>query len=332
MEPIEYVYASGFKELRNLCPELEQAHQQEWARRFSDDLCSLYVAMTRARFALYMLVAPLQRNKDGRLSSRGYHDNSAAAILRHTFIPPEDIGDDEGRLLFEHGDTQWFTLLPAKTTEKQAPITVDPHTTCKVTIKTQAGGRSLPRIAPSQLEGSGSVRVSDLLALRKSTGQTRGTVIHRLFETVDWLNVDTVLPAREVLTQLLDTERLAYEDEYLDAFTKMLQMPAVIDALACPSDWDEKTCSLWQEKSFAVVMDGRLVQGQLDRVHVWPDHALILDYKTDTPPQEGYDALVNHYRPQLQAYCKAVAAMRKLPMNAVRAKLIFVRDGVVKEV
>jgi ATP-dependent exoDNAse (exonuclease V) beta subunit len=149
---------------------------------------------------------------------------------------------------------------------------------------------------------------------------------------VDWLNVDTVLPAREVLTQLLDTERLAYEDEYLDAFTKMLQMPAVIDALACPSDWDEKTCSLWQEKSFAVVMDGRLVQGQLDRVHVWPDHALILDYKTDTPPQEGYDALVNHYRPQLQAYCKAVAAMRKLPMNAVRAKLIFVRDGVVKEV
>lgn len=331
-DPIEYVYASGFDALRKISPELEHAHHQEWQRRFSDDLCGLYVALTRAKHALYLLAEPLRVKADGKLAAFGYRDNSAAAILRHTFVPPEDLGPDEGHVLFTHGDPDWHHHLQSDSEEKTEIAKPDPHQTCEIKIKFQKGKRSLPRISPSALEGTGKIHVADLLALKKSSGQSRGTVIHRLFEQIDWLSDNAPLPNRDDLVSLLKKDKLEFEDEFLDSFLKMLQMPAVIAALSKPADWDESTCQLWQEKNFAVVMNGRLVQGQLDRVHVWPDRALILDYKTDIPPKKGFGPLVDHYRPQLQAYCKSVAAMRHLPLEKVQAKLVFVRDGVVREV
>ena len=330
-EPIEYVYASGFEALRKLSPELEQAHHQQWQRRFSDDLCGLYVALTRAKHALYLFAEPMRVKKDGKLAAFGYQDNSAAAILRHTFVPPEDLAPDDGQILFTHGDPDWHHHLESKVVQ-ETKSAIDPHQTCEIKIKFQKGKRSLPRITPSALEGSGKIHVSDLLALKKSSGQSRGTVIHRLFEQIDWLSDNAALPDRDELVSLLQKDKLEFENEFLDSFLKMLKMPAVIGALTKPAEWDEATCQLWQEKNFAVVMDGRLVQGQLDRVHVWPDRALILDYKTDIPPKEGFDPLVDHYRPQLHAYCKSVAAMRKLPIENVQAKLVFVRDGVVREI
>lgn len=335
-EPVEYVYASGYKELRQAYLPLIEAHAQEWHRRFSDDLCSLYVAMTRAKHAMYLYAQPLQLNKKGdKLKTVGYTDSSAAAILRHALLEPENIKPDIGTVLFTHGDPDWHQCRQRPAHAQTCQYMVNPHQTCKLKLKTISGKRSLQRIAPSQLEGSGSVHVPDLLALTPSSGQSRGTVIHRLFEEIAWLGGNAPLPDVATLVELLDKDKLEHEPEYLDSFMKMLSMPQVIDALHRPADWDDATCQLWREKNFAVVMDGRLVQGQLDRVQIWPDRALILDYKTDVPPKvpEGrYDALVAHYKPQIQAYRKAVAAMRQLPMSAVTAKLIFVRDGVVKDV
>lgn len=331
--PVEYVYASAYQQLHALYPPLKEAHDQQHQRRFTDDLCAMYVAMTRAKYAMYLYAEPLGLKKDNSsLKSSGYTDSSIAAVLRHALLEPDAIRADAGQVLYTHGDPSWYNQLPQKPRKKPGNLTVDPHKPCSIRIKSISGQRSLQRIAPSQLEGTGKISVPDLLAMNKSGGQSRGTVIHRLFEEIAWLSFDGDKPTTEHLTALLDVDGLAYEPEFIESFMKMLMMPQVINALSEPADWDDTTCELWREKSFAVLMDSRLVQGQLDRVHVYPDHAVILDYKTDTPPDEGYDALAAHYRPQLQAYRKAVAAMRKLPLSAVTAKLIFVRDGVVKDV
>jgi ATP-dependent exoDNAse (exonuclease V) beta subunit len=336
-EPVDFVYAATKSQVRQLYPPLEEAMLQEMQRRFADDLCAMYVAMTRAKHAMYLYAQPLSLNKDGvTLSVAGYTDNSLAAVLRHALLEPGAIGPDDGQVLYKHGDEDWFEQIEKPTSSNVPQNTVDPHKTATIKLKSTTGKRSLQRIAPSQLEGGGSVSVADIMALSKSSGQSRGTVIHRLFEEIDWLSASSTLPDRQSLIELLDADGLEHEPEFTESFMSMLKMPAVIEALTRPADWDDPQCQLWQEKSFAVVMDGRLVQGQLDRVHIWPDRALILDYKTDTPPEApgtgGYDALVDHYRPQIQAYRKALAAMRKLPMTEVKAKLIFVRDGVVKDV
>ncbi|HCD32925.1 MAG TPA: hypothetical protein DER01_11005 [Phycisphaerales bacterium] len=330
--PVEYVYASTTKELRAMYPPLEEAYAQEHQRRFTDDLCAMYVAMTRAKHALYLYAQPLKENKNGSLSTTGNSDSSLAAILRHALLEPDNIRVDHGQVLFEYGQPAWHQQISQTADDKPQQVAITPHKTCTINIKNKAGQRSLQRIAPSQLEGSGSVNVADLLAMTKTSGQSRGTVIHRLFEEIAWLGNDTPLPDQQTLIDLLDSEKLEHEPEFTDSFVKMLQMPAVIDALKQPSDWDDATCQLWREKRFAVLMDGRLVQGMLDRVHVWQDRAVILDYKTDAPGETGYDGLVDYYRPQIQAYRKALAAMLKVTPEHIGAQLIFVRDGVVKNV
>lgn len=330
--PVDYVYASTRKEIRSLYPPLEQAYAQEQHRRFADDLCAMYVAMTRAKHALYLHAEPLTLTKTGKLSTTGVSDNSVAAVLRHALLEPCDIGVDAGKVLFAYGDAEWHASM-ASPDHTATVATPKPDKPCKIKIKNRAGQRSLQRIAPSQLEGTGHVNVPDLLAMTKSSGQSRGTVIHRLFEEIAWLDDGSTLPTRDMLIKLLDDEGIEHEPEFTESFMGMLQMPEVIKALSKPGDWDDTTCSLWREKRFAVLMDGRLVQGQLDRVHVRPDGATILDYKTDAPKpieEGGYDALVDHYRPQIQAYRKALAAMLKVSMDQISAKLIFVRDGVVK--
>ena len=56
----------------------------------------------------------------------------------------------------------------------------------------------------------------------------------------------------------------------------------------------------------------------------------IVDFKTDRIDSQAPDALktkVEHYRPQIEAYRKAVAQMAGLDESAVSARLLFVGSG-----
>ena len=63
------------------------------------------------------------------------------------------------------------------------------------------------------------------------------------------------------------------------------------------------------------------VQGFIDRLLIAPDRVTIVDYKSNRPGPGGVDALVEHYRPQMDAYRKALAAVH--PDRSVEAVLLF---------
>ena len=89
------------------------------------------------------------------------------------------------------------------------------------------------------------------------------------------------------------------------------------------------------ERRFAVRDEGRLLSGIMDRLVLLYDGdrlvaADIIDYKTDSvdrddPPK--LDQLVEFYRPQLDAYRRAVATMFHLPPRQICARLLFVSAG-----
>ena len=95
-----------------------------------------------------------------------------------------------------------------------------------------------------------------------------------------------------------------------------------------------------RERRFALRDGESLLTGSIDRLVVLYNGpaaigADVLDYKTDAlPPDDpaAIDEKLNHYRPQLDAYRRAVAAMYKLPPERVSARLAFVSVGVVKPV
>ena len=66
------------------------------ASQMTESLCLLYVAMTRARQALYMITQPSKRE-----------DKKASSLIRAALCP-ESFGATDAGIVFEDGDPQWY--------------------------------------------------------------------------------------------------------------------------------------------------------------------------------------------------------------------------------
>lgn len=71
-------------------------------------------------------------------------------------------------------------------------------------------------------------------------------------------------------------------------------------------------------------LDGtRRLMGTIDRLLLLPRETWIVDYKTNHLPAEGTAPLIEHYRPQLNAYREALRHIR--PEHPIRCFLLFTR-------
>ena len=84
--------------LRSLSPQLNAVYEQERERRCYEDLCVLYVALTRARRAVHMLVRPKTTNH-----ARLYTD-----LLRDMLAPDVPLTEDGDQILYEVGERDWW--------------------------------------------------------------------------------------------------------------------------------------------------------------------------------------------------------------------------------
>ncbi len=305
--PPAAVFRSGEAQLRHTLARhsdyVEAAYDQEKRRRVSDDLSALYVAMTRARHALHLFVEPLRRTRSGKLSSVGLTNASAASVLRQRLT---DVDDPpiEGEL-FTHGDPAWDE---AREAEAPAPPALAP---VRLALDRDAATRSWAVVTPSSLEDAGRVDARRLLDLTTHDAMSRGRDLHELMEKV------------------------AYVDELDEAgadprLRDVLRRPTVREALTRRDAREE----LWRERAFAVRDGDRLMRGVFDRVAIERDShdravaARLIDFKTDAFSA----ATVERYRPQMEAYRRALGLMLGLDVSAVEAVLLFVDSDVAAKV
>jgi len=328
--PIEAVYRSSNETLRSLYPPLEEAWQQQRARRFDDDLCNLYVAMTRAANSLHLIIKPLQLTSTGKVSSKGLTSATPAAVLRQSL---STLGGEEStageQVLYQHGNLNW----PPENLPGDSDTVEEASKPYRVTPAVAGTGRTSRRVAPSGLEGGGVIRAADLLSLEADGARLRGSVIHAWFEQIDWLENGAAMPDEETLRAIalqvapsLDTPSL---EQWLKQYRQMLTQPVVREALNRPAVSANQSVSLWREHRFAVPHGKQLLQGIFDRVTVIyetdvPVQATILDFKTDSASPENIDELTEHYRPQIKAYQHALCHMLQLSADKVNAQLLFV--------
>ncbi len=306
-EPPTVVIAHAKSELRPTLfaysAAIEQAYQREQAARVADDLSAFYVAMTRPRHALYLLVEPLQRSEKGTLSSKGLSNASAASVLRHALGGADPL--IESGVMYQHGDPAWDTATQALphspgTASRPMPALRDsPH-----------APRWWRGVTPSAAEADGRVSVASVLDTGMRDARRFGRRVHAALETIEYIRPDTT-----------------HEDAGLAA---MLALSGVRQALSPVYDQEQ----LWRERAFAIRLDGDLVRGVFDRVAIQREaggratRATLTDFKTDPPTAEA----VERYRPQLALYRRALSRMLVLPGEAITARLLFVRDGVSVEV
>jgi len=287
--------------------------------RCFEELCVLYVAMTRARRGLYMVTSFPGKTSESL--------TPAAFIKRQLCGSSNPVDGDTVTLaeiectgLFQSGPADWYGGLSRPEEAAQAPVSPVPRD-----FATRASTTNrITRIRPSGQEHR-TTGAGELFSTEYRDRLTFGTAVHALFERVGWID-DT--DARKVADDWADASDLpgSMNASIVEHFASAMTSAPVRAALSKPPDPAE----LWIERSFETVLRKRLVSGVLDRVTIHLDNrgkpvrAHILDYKTDSLRGDTeIERALDVYRPQLLLYRDAVCRLLSLPRKQVSASLLF---------
>ena len=338
------------KQTRSVSPELTRVYDAAMERRIGEELCVLYVAMTRAKRRLELVIAPSERAPDeGRAS--------LAKIVRAALAPVKSA--EPGAVLWSHAHT------PAGAREREcaegrvqggaragpsgaaAPRVVGPPRFARPGPGQTPTAR-LRRRSPSSLNDAGRIDLSSIVAPRPAAGAEAagvGSAVHRWFERIGWLERGAD-PAREFSDAGLIAEARvvgvseATARSAIERFRAALAAPAIRElldrvAVARAMNTDPDALELRTELPFAVRDDGaELLVGRIDRLVVARDgagaakSAWVIDFKTDAVGPGEVDARAESLGPQVGAYRRAVGRLFGLPPECVRGTLAFLTPGI----
>jgi ATP-dependent exoDNAse (exonuclease V) beta subunit len=341
--PIKIASRFAGDKVRKLLPDSFQTMiDEDRQRHVRESLCVMYVALTRAAHAIYVIV------------SCGVKPNhqSAAGILLSTLCPEVEL--KEG-VLFEHGDPHWQQKI-----ERPAGAASDPLNLSEFYLPDDAelnvtpfaselkSMRGLPRTSPSVLEGGTQIRLASLFRSDKSdASRQRGELIHACFELVNWL--DQAVPTQQQLHDHLKSVAPTVGEfaTIIESFYQRIEHQTVRQLLSRdsyqesylmhspPSDsimLEANRVEVETERPFAVQLDDGILQGVIDRlVLIYEGDLLVaadvIDFKTDVVGVGEIAPRIAYYKPQLAAYRAAVAKFTRLPLENVSTRLLFVESG-----
>ena len=324
-DPLAGVSCARSHAVCGLDPEgLGAIRAEEDARHVTEALCLLYVAMTRAAHRLEMIVRP----KGQRTPTLSY-----AKVLRSAL--GVDAPENDGTL-WSHPDSAEAWWPPASAA---APPPEEPRPG-PLRFRPPTAPREPLRRSPSAEEGGRRVEPAELLGRRGASGRTRGTLIHRWLEEVEWLeDFDADDDHLRGLARGIEPDPAAV-GEALETFRAALRAPGLESVLKRASQPEGDDLEVWRERSFAHLIPDEdegsevLWRGTFDRVVLTRQdgravRAEILDYKTDRVSAEAIHERAAFYRPQLEGYRRVLAAMTGLPAENVTATLVFLGPDVV---
>lgn len=338
-------YAS--EALRALDPtgRLEAMNRRRLEREFGEALCVLYVAMTRAKRGLYMVVDP----PGGRLCP--------AALLRAALgaAGGDDAGEGGPRVLWSDGDPGWVEDGPAGpafralgTAEDGARLGDASDVPLRLELRRgdRAAPRHLRRASPSSLGGARVIDPARLLTLDEDRAAMRGEMFHAWFQRVGWLEDGE--PSDDDLSA---AAAAIFPRGYADLRRDIALFRAALRSgdfarVLRRSSYSGRADALRVhcERPFALrtaAPDGKgevLLEGRLDRMVVGVSggravFAEVVDYKTDAGADgDGPRAIVERHAAQMRAYRMAVLAMCGLAEARVATRLALISSGTVLEV
>jgi ATP-dependent helicase/nuclease subunit A len=198
----------------------------------------------------------------------------------------------------------------------------------------------LQRVSPSSLEGGSVLRLEKGFGPENELSKLRGTVLHAWFQKIEWLedgltgDDDLLAIANEVVGSRPASKHIS---DWLKDFHQILDREPIRNHLSKTAYKDRAGCQpiVQNERAFAVSDDSGLLAGSIDRLVLLSEKdrivaAEIIDFKTDQlveSNKKAWQARVEFYRPQLEAYRRAVGSMLNLPATKISARLLFVASG-----
>ncbi len=318
--PVTRICRSMSETTRGFVPELQPLFDRHERRTVRESLCTLYVAMTRAKQGLYMLIDPPAANE--RTIRR-----KASSILRRA-LAREPVEPE--RVLYEHGDESWIDAAGA------VPAAPPPEPPVEIRFKPSTRPPYGASVSPSRLgEAEAQRTAADRLGLADGRARDRGTAVHAMFEHIEWLEDGT--PDQPELARVAGgsspRRSAAWAREQAESFLGMLRHDAVRRVMSLGGR-DRASVRVWREQPFARLADGAVQQGAIDRLEAEYGadgsvrSAVVIDFKTDDIAAADAEQTAESYRLQLDAYRQAAATFLGIDASAIEAVVLFVTPGV----
>ncbi|MBR2643567.1 MAG: UvrD-helicase domain-containing protein [Lentisphaeria bacterium] len=322
-------------------PSIRRAAEERDSIRKFEMLCLLYVALTRSKHEVHILIPELSKDKlkyyHPEVSElKKFKERKTIAEQEKLSFNPSDLVFDafyqeenvfpvnaplvvrgeEGYAILarEFGNSRWFEKIKPEAPRKPADIFSIPE-------KMQCPPRAL-RATPSKRDEE--VYQQFRFPSRtgsKNAGTDFGTAVHAFFEKVEkWSGF---------------TPPAGTSPAILRHWQICNQHPEITVLL-------DQECELWRERRFDIILKeaGQKVflSGCFDRVQIQknasgkPESAVIIDFKSNDISPEDVPETAKHYRMQMLSYRRALAQLLQLPLEKIDSVLLFTKIGVLHRI
>ena len=321
------------EEIDSLLPEYEEMRSQSSARQVDEALCLLYVAMTRAKHALHIVLPP----RPGAQTCHAKIDGLVRECLKQDPVlnPSETIWSAKS------GNASWYEEVAERAAESD--VDLDASTTPRLT--SPAGHtRGIPVASPSGFQGGQKLVVRERFGGDTEVAMARGTLVHAWLEDIQWLEVPPtpeelvaaappLLPAKEILSVAKETHARLCEGE----IRELLTQPEGDHLVRCEQPFVVRVAAGTELAGEEIDQETDL-RGMIDRLVVSldaggsPHAAAVIDWKTDAVSPDDLETTVAEYAPQLAAYRLAASKLLGLEIDDVTASLALLSIGKVLDV
>ena len=255
-------------------------------------LCKYYVALTRAKRAMYVITDPV-----GASTSRNF-----PKLLEQT------LGDT-----WAEGEGAWFSRLAPAGIKESPPLELAP-------LAGAGTHKAVRRPSRRPSDAKPDARRVELFGREDGSAAAFGTAVHALFATVEWWDE----------AQTATWEAARHQEGAVPAALRAVLVCLNSSKLAEVFARPITTTEVWRERAFEVILDGVWLTGVFDRVQIERDRtgratkALVIDYKTDrSGPGAGGGPTEGKHVGQLNLYRQVAAVLTGLPVSRVHCALVM---------
>lgn len=273
-----------------------------------EQLSLLYVAMTRARRAMYLVVEP-----PGKSASNNFPRLLTATLGQQASSIP--IGTLALPGSYSTGAQAWHLAgdFPMRSPAREDSIE-------RIRCRDQERRRRLSGRRPSETK-EGSVPGAALFSLAGGQAANFGAAVHAAFASVDWWHP-------ELAGAWVDARRQdGVHEAALSECLACLNDPELVKVFARPS----QNAEVWRERSFESVIDGVWITGVFDRVVIerdasgkGPGRVTVIDFKTDrVKDADEIRKAAERHAGQIELYRRVAALLTGLPPSRIDCQLVF---------
>ncbi|MFV0338554.1 MAG: UvrD-helicase domain-containing protein [Chthoniobacterales bacterium] len=311
----------------------EEKRNEKFKRKaLSEELSRLYVALTRAKSFLQVIV---DKEKDSKFKNEK-KDLSLRAGLLISSAFETTTSDEDGCIYF----SKYEGMAPPKDKVSEKKLPPDTAFSGKEP-PTPHLQESFPRLeiaSPSLADNEPEASLSknyfsvETLFQKETLPQQRGIEMHSCLEKISWIE-DGLPTAEELLTP---TEKRDDNLRFANFLLNEIQSPtgclhAYFSRKAFQEKWQcpAKDLELWRERSFSMPMDKKLWNGRFDRVVLLRNsqskeavfqRAEIIDFKTRSGAKEK-SGQNTHDTKQIKIYSKVLSHSLKIHSENIKTSI-----------